>query len=150
MTAIRRTKNLFIGSLVPVFVLLILVASVSSGQTTSNVYISVDDPRPLAACIDEIEKKFGWVVTYEDPVYLNATEINDVTASVRRDGKSYPGVLVPRGGLFTFSCAQPIDGRSPADRAALLQALLRAYGANGNPGFFQVLTFGTRSVRTWR
>ena len=111
-------------------------------ETTSRLDISVDDPRPLAACIDEIERKFGWIVTYEDPVYLNAAEINDVTSSVRRDGKSYPRVLVPRGGPFTFSYALPTDGGSSADPAALLQALLAAYEANGNPGSFRALTEG--------
>ena len=142
MTPILRTTNPFIISLVSCVVLM-LCASRASGQTASRLDIAVDDPRPLAACIDEIERKFGWVVTYEDPAYLSASEINDVTASVRRDGKSYPRVLVPRGGPFTFSYALPTDGGSSADRAALLQALLSAYGANGNPGFFRVLTEGS-------
>src|SRR4051812_8563367 len=141
MTPVLRMTSLFIRSLVLSVALLLLCASRSSGQATSRLDISVDDPRPLAACMDEIERKFGWVVTYEDPAYLNASEISDVTSSVRRDGKSYPRVLVPRGGPFAFSYALPTDGSS-ADRAALLQSLLAAYQANGNPGFFRALAEG--------
>ena len=116
---------------------IVLFASWPSGQPRAEPFeVAVDDPRPLARAIDAIEQRFGWTVTYEDPPYENASEIEDVTERVRRDGKSHPRVLVPRGGAFHFSYA--FNPESSSDPDELLGALLSRYEASGNPGFYRV------------
>ena len=119
---------------------IVLLASWPSGQPREQFDVAVDDPRPLARAIDAIEQRFGWTVTYEDPPYENASEIEDVTERVRRDGKSHPRVLVPRGGAFHFSYA--LNPESGSDPDELLGALLSRYEASGNPGFYRVFREG--------
>jgi hypothetical protein len=119
---------------------IVLLASWPSGQSREQFEVAVDDPRPLARAIDAIEQRFGWTVTYEDPPYENASEIEDVTDRVRRDGKTHPRVLGPRGGAFHFSYAlNPESGSNPDE---LLGALLSRYEASGNPGFYRVFAEG--------
>src|SRR5437879_2804770 len=49
------------------------------------ITITVNDPRPLAAAITELELRHGWVITYEDPPYEYAADVRDVTGVVRKD-----------------------------------------------------------------
>lgn len=101
----------------------------------AKVKLSVESGRPLAEAILALQQKFGWVITYEDPRYVNAGEISDVTEQVRRDldkfppGKA-PKVLVPKGGPFVFEY-DPSN-----DPSRLVGDLLAAYAASGNPGQF--------------
>ena len=118
-----------------------LLASWPSRQPPAAVFeVAVDDPRPLARVLDDIEQRFGWTVTYEDPPYENANEIEDVTERVRRDGKTHPRVLVPRGGAFHFSYA--LNSENGSDAGGLLGALLARYDGSGNPGLFRVFREG--------
>ena len=100
-----------------------LLASWPSSQPNAATFeVAVEDGRPLAKVLDEVEERFGWTVTYEDPPYQNANEIEDVTERVRRDGKTHLRVLVPRGGAFHFSYA--LNPENGSDPAGLLGALL--------------------------
>jgi hypothetical protein len=48
---------------------------------------TVADPRPVSAAIDTLASKYGWLVTYEDPPYAYAADIE-------------PVMRVPLGGRF--------------------------------------------------
>ncbi len=102
-------------------------------QVGQNLTVSVNDPRPLAKAIETIEQQYGWVITYEDPLYEYAAEIEDVAALVRKDGDLSKKVLIPRGGAFFFSYA--VTGE-PADPVGLLRELLASYESTGHPGRF--------------
>ena len=61
----------------------------------------MSDPRPVAEAVRRLEVAYGWPITYEDPPLVYPGDLEDVTSSVRKDGKSAsePGVaiiLVPR------------------------------------------------------
>lgn len=43
------------------------------------IEIRVDDPRPLASVTQELEWRYGWIVTYEDPRHEYSGDIQDVT-----------------------------------------------------------------------
>jgi hypothetical protein len=120
-------------------VLPILVLSASSGASQGDqiVTISVDSPRPLASAIEELERRSGRVITYEDPFYLYAADIEDSTLAVRRDGRTEPRVLVPRGGPFFF--------RYPAaapDQSVVLEKLIEEYNLSGHSGVFRFIRTG--------
>jgi len=74
------------------------------------------------------------VITYEDPFYLYASDIEDVTLSVRRDGQTEPRVLVPRGGPFFFQypAAASVD-------SSVLDKLVDEYNLSGHPGVFRLI-----------
>jgi hypothetical protein len=106
-----------------------------SNVATEKVKLSVESGRPLAEAILALQEKFGWVITYEDPRYVNAGEISDVTEQVRRDLDKFPPgqapkVLVPKGGAFVFEYDPTVD------RSQLVRDLLAAHTASGNPGQF--------------
>jgi hypothetical protein len=45
-------------------------SQVGTAQPSSNVlHVDVFDGRPLAAAIQELQKRHGWIITYEDPPY---------------------------------------------------------------------------------
>ena len=115
----------------------------SPSQEWSKALLSVDDPRPLAAAIEVLEARYGWVITYEDPRYVYSGDIKDVTLSVRRDLDKYkpgeaPKVLIPKGGTLTFEYDVPSDTNLPDDRQTVVQGLLDAYAASGNAGRFRL------------
>ena len=97
------------------------------------------ESRPLAAVILELEMRYGWVVTYEDPPYEAAKDREDVTSMVRRDGKWDKKVFVPRQKLFAFDY-QNRDVTRPGE---LLAALLTDYNNSGNDDEFKLITSGS-------
>ena len=111
--------------------------------------ISVNDPRPVALAAKTLEKKYGWIITYEDPRYVHESELVDVTEKVRRDldkfepGKA-PRVLIPKGGALTFEYSIDPATKMPADSALVVQQLLDAYAAGGHPGVFRLNSHGAR------
>jgi hypothetical protein len=113
------------------------VRGTSANQTDE---ISVIDPRPLASAVWALEKRFGWTITYEDPPYEFAADIQEVTSSVRKDyDPSKPKVFIPRGGRFTFPVNDNADTSPPSE---VLVALLNSYHASGYPGEFRIISGG--------
>lgn len=112
-------------------------------QELKKVNLSVEDGRPLAKAIETLQAKYGWVITYEDPLYVHFSEIADVTEMVRNPlHKSRPGqatrVLVPKGGALVIEYDVMPDTGLPVDREAILRKLLETNSANGNPGRFRL------------
>jgi hypothetical protein len=133
----KRTRSVFW------FAAMVLSAATLWAQANHPLRMVVDDPRPVASGAEQLEARYGWVITYEDPQWLAPSEIRDVTDSVRRDAQGLspqmrsmlPRVLIPRGGSFVFSL--PLNGSS--DQLVVVQNLLAAYASAGNPGTFRVL-----------
>ena len=129
-----KMANTSLARIVVVAVVACLVNAVdANGQSTAHKGIRVDEARPLAAVLQELERRHGVVITYEEPPYVNADQIEDVTAKVRRTpapvGKR---VLVPRGGPFEFNYA-PTD-----NLLSVLQRLTTEYRGTGYGGTFAV------------
>jgi hypothetical protein len=108
--------------------------------------IAVDDPRPVAAVARSLEQRFGWVVTYEDPQWAAASELQDVTYRVRSDIASFPPVvrgllprvLVPKGGRIEFDMPAGTPPLRGFQRLNLINDLLSYHSMRGNPGHFSV------------
>ena len=62
---------------------LLICCSWLQGQTLKTT--SVTGPRPLQDVILQWEKLYGWVITYEDPRFEYANDVEDVTTKVRKD-----------------------------------------------------------------
>jgi hypothetical protein len=93
----------------------------------------------LAGLIDQLETRFGWIITYEDPPYENAADLDDVTLLVAKDTKNFKGkVLVPR--LRTFDFKYPNAQQPQAED--LLAAVIRDYNTAGNNDGFRLLRTG--------
>lgn len=145
-TGLRTIRPLVAG--------LVACALLSSSQTlksagreysfVENVRLTLDSGRPLADGVRALETACGCVITYEDPLYVHASEISDVTESVRRDLDKYkpgeaPRVLVPRGGQFDFE----YDPRVlRVDPEKVVRELVAAYATKLNAAEFRVQTNG--------
>jgi len=105
------------GYLIRIVLLVILCQTISASTAKKSIAdplrIEVSDPRPVAAAIIELEKKFGCVITYEDPAYLHTSQIE----------KSPEGQLIPKWGSISFN---------------ILESLLKEYSSQGNQPIFQV------------
>lgn len=97
--------------------------------------IQVDDPRPVAEAVRLLEQKTGTAITYEDPEYVHASDMKDVTALVRRDGRSDPRVIIPAGGRLDFSYTLAASGKPQEPTPELVDRLLQEHSSTGGPTF---------------
>jgi len=106
--------------------------------------LTVDYGRPVAEAAAELEKRYGWVITYEDPIYVNDSEIADVTLQVRRDLDKYkpgeaPKVLVPKAGKLSISLnVQSHTGKPVNAPEAVVRQLLNSNNRAGYAGRFRL------------
>jgi hypothetical protein len=112
-------------------------------QGVNRKILSVESGRPVAEAIKSLEDRYGWVITYEDPLYVNDAEIIDVTDSVSREPeKTRNGqgvrVLVPKGGTVAIEYDEPSDTKQPDNPSAIVQQLLDAHAAKGFAGRFRL------------
>ena len=110
-----------------------LLVTFLGNASASPDTVTVQDGRPVAEAIQELEKRFGWQITYEDPPYVYYGDIADVSDT------DWPGVpiqspaqlqaaqqghrtIVPKGGSlsFTLSSANP-------DELGAVGTLLKSY-----------------------
>lgn len=131
------------GALLAASLLFPAVLPAQPADRAPGLSITVNDHRPLAALAGELEKRYQIVVTYEEGPWVDAADVEDVTAAIIKSngpGKAAPPVpvIVPRKMAVTFDYAiDPVKGR-PTDQSDLLSALLRQYEAAGGPGKFRV------------
>jgi hypothetical protein len=120
----------------------------ASAQT--NETISVDDPRPIAAALQALEKKYGYAITYEDPELTNPLDVKDATSEVaakhagRTNGKK---ILIPKGGAFQFHYHVE-NGKPQEDATTLLRRMVAEYGSLGH-SIFTVQTRETKNKTEW-
>ena len=85
---------------------LVLCSGVLLGAQTDDLF--VNDPRPIAAMAEKIERQTGWTVTYEDPSYQYAADIVELEGTSAA-GKPVFGMRhVPF--VFTFDAEKRRDG----------------------------------------
>lgn len=118
-------------------------------QEPSKESLSVNGARPVKLAAETLEKKYGWIITYEDPPYAHESELVDVTEKVRRDLDKFksgqaPKVFTPKGGEVAFEYDIEPATRKPADPAVVVQQLLDTYAIAGHPGVFCLERDGQR------
>jgi hypothetical protein len=124
-----------------IFALSIVVLSGIPGLAQTSVAIDVNDPRPLAAAVTQLEKQVGIGINFEDMPYTFAGDLKDVTATAMTQSQrsANPGVaiIVPRGGPLTIA---PVSlANNPASVSgvtAVLASLVGAYATAGYPGVY--------------
>lgn len=99
--------------------------------------VDVTDPRPVSAAVRLIERHFGRVVTYEDVSYVAPSQIVDITASVRRDGRMDRRVLGMRGGRLDLAY-RPTSESIDVQIDEVMAQLLAEWNGKGHEGEFRV------------
>jgi hypothetical protein len=107
--------------------------------------ITVQDPRPVDEAIQELNKRYGWRITYEDPPYSHYSNISDVP-DIRLPGVPVQSQsqlqaiqrehhrLVPKGGSLSFT----LPSANPNELGAV-EALVKSYNASRGGNVFAVV-----------
>lgn len=137
----------------------ILFSSLALGQLLQpqSKTVEVNDPRPVARAVQMLEGIYGWPITYEDPITVNESQLEDVTERVRSDPEPSNDpdprhrVIVQKGGTLSFTYKLPSSGASTkAERrqaqaeaefavADALSSVLDGYATSGGPLTFTVV-----------
>ena len=115
------------------------VSIVAVAQHSTTIASDPGDlSRPISTLIDQMRQRENISITYEDPRYGNAADIEDVTAEASKGSdleKAYgPHILVPKGRAITFVYASPDVGSTAAAKATI-ERMLREYASLGGPAF---------------
>lgn len=95
-------------------------------QTADKVHIEANSARPLEQTLDALQKKYGWVVNYEDPQYTSHLDFAETPGDPEHTQR-------PTGGSFSveFPATAP-------DEEKTLRLVLDAYNHSKNPGQFEL------------
>ena len=132
----RLCRAVLSGWIVAVAVSVALAADVKQSTpsqpsaVTLSTQVSVVSQRPIPDVILELEKRYGWIVTYEDPIYESPKDVEEVTA-VREDGVRGKTIIAPRHKFFRFD----YHNLDPARPRELLSAMLAEYEAAHDHAF---------------
>ena len=125
---------------------ILVIAGVGTGvksavqQKPIREVISVKGYRPLLEVVKALEQRYHVAITYEDPPYLDPSELVDVTDLIFRGGHPSNGVraFLPRGGPFSFEYS--VTPAAGSDQLKdVLTALLRTYRSTPYPHNFRLL-----------
>jgi hypothetical protein len=122
----------------------LMVTFLGNASASPNT-ITVQGGRPVDKAIQELEKRYGWRITYEDPPYSHYSDISDVP-DIRLPGTPVQSLsqlqaaqrehhrLVPKGGSLTFTLP-PAD----PDELGAVEALVKSYNASRGGTVFAVV-----------
>ncbi|MGH6813264.1 MAG: hypothetical protein ACREDM_13330 [Methylocella sp.] len=124
-----------------VMIAMCLMAAFSGNASASPKTITVQGQtgRPVAEAVLELERRYGWQITYEDPPYVHFGDIVDVTdAGPEVPVQSQSQLESLRGahrtlGPKTVSLTFTLPSADP-DEMAAVEALLKSYN-EGHRGF---------------
>jgi hypothetical protein len=95
-------------------------------QTAELVHITANSPRPLLQTLEALQRMYGWMVGYEDPLYNSHHDVVDVMNNGSR-------VEVPAGGEFSVEFPASAPGEEKT-----LRLIVDAYNQSKNPGRFNL------------
>jgi hypothetical protein len=102
-----------------------LIMTFLGNASASPNTLTVQDPRPVAKAIEELDKRYGWQITYEGPPYRHVSDMPDVTPSVQEGSSVAPGangVLVPKAAILSF----PLPATSQ-DKSSTVNSVVKIY-----------------------
>jgi hypothetical protein len=145
MMKAKRTVEVWLSSAailcVVVFPLAGQVRGALQTKTAEIIVDDINDARPLATALRELEKRYGWIITFEEPPIEFTADLIDVTASVRKDydpTKAQLKILTRRAIPLRFTYKVP-DQSPRSDPMSVLPALLEAYELSGNRDRFRII-----------
>ena len=113
--------------------------------------LNVEGPRPMATAIGRLIQEYGYRISYEDPRYVYAEDLLDVTAKYSmaepEPGKKAARLLVPKGGRFSVD-VQPAKGPEVMLKQAILASAVASPGqrfqVRKDEGMYHVVPTGAR------
>ncbi|MBZ5572723.1 MAG: hypothetical protein LAO09_12705 [Acidobacteriia bacterium] len=125
---------------------LMFVVVAAAGQTKPEETLSFTSPRPIRDAIVDFEKKYGWVITYEEPRFQFSGDMEDLAQSARLQGKSIAPdkqFRVPKSRTVSVTYQRPTNPANPTSRLQVVQTILDAY-AHGEGDTFEIRETASR------
>lgn len=120
---------LFVGAIV------LPCGSATIAQESAET-ISVAAPRPIDGAIRELTRRYGWVISYEDPPYEFGGDIEDVTRATRKEATqpleigSVSAIKDPRREAISVSFDTVVDRRNKIIEDQVIGKILDTYREN--------------------
>jgi hypothetical protein len=111
------------------------------GSHAMGSTLAVRDSRPVAKAIEELEKRFGWQITYEDLPYKSADQPANLAPLVTESAKPPSRTPMPDG---TLEFSLPSPGQDPF---VTLDGLVKTYNSGKSGNAFAIVR-GTRLLHT--
>ncbi len=105
-----------------------LVATFLGNASAAPNTLTVKGARPVANAIEELEKRYGWQITYEDLPYGDMGDMVDVVQAPGAKPRTVP--------KWSLSFTLPSAGQ---DQANAVGALVKTYNASGGGNLFAVV-----------
>ena len=132
---------------------ILIAAGMAVGQSVpaQTKTVEVTDGRPVAEAAQMLERIYGVPITYEDPIVVHESQLQDVTGQVRRTPDPSHRVIVQKSLTLSFAYKPPASvisasGRvrqtqpeTEAEVANALSSVLDGYAAAGGPVTFTVV-----------
>ncbi len=112
-----------------------------------QVNFHVDDPRPVQAAIKELSMRYGSLITYEDPAYVFADDVQDVTALYRKStpgsaAATQPRIIVVAGRSLDVQFPVAGPNMRPESIPAVVAQILAAHEKSWHGGRFRAVENG--------
>lgn len=122
-----------------VIVLALGFANLASAQNELTISAPNGDARPISTILAQLRKAQGLSITYEDPRYRFAGDLQDVTEQVRRVDDTEASsraerIVVPKGKPFTFVYSAK-DVSTGSGSLKTIRRMLSEYARIGGPVF---------------
>jgi len=110
--------------------------------------VEITDGRPVAKAVQMLEGVYGVPITYEDPIAVHGSQLQDVTRQVQRTPNPSHKVVVQKDVTFSFALKTPSRRhsassetvqdrwRSDSEVADAISSVLDGYLASGGPVTF--------------
>lgn len=121
-------------------VVLLLTSQILIGQIAPSLDATteISSHRPLSDAAMLLEANFGWIITYEDPLWKFGGDVVDTTPRIKPDARRFPA---PRPGRISIGKLLPAAGSRP-NRDVLVSRLLQANDEAGNAASFKSISDG--------
>jgi hypothetical protein len=105
----------------------------------STLHLVVSSARPLADALDALQKKYGWMINYEDPQFVDKSDIVESSDKRYVVSSSTGRPHTPNGTAFTVDFpANAVSGVPDAEKT--LRIVIEAYNKSSNPGKFVLMS----------
>lgn len=103
----------------------------------TTLHLAVSGARPLADALDALQKKYGWIVNYEDPQFVDKSDVVESSDKRYVVSSSTGRPHTPNGTAFTVDFPSNTASGMP-DAKKTLQIVIEAYNKSSNPGKFEL------------
>jgi hypothetical protein len=112
------------------------VCHITLAQTRT---VEINDGRPVARAVEQLESIYGVPITYEDPIAIHESQLQDVTEQIQRTPDTSHRVIVQKSASLSFTYKLPTQPNQSSDLDAAITSVLDGYAASGGPVTFIVV-----------